>query len=60
MPAWGIGMKRLILAAQVLIEDAQDAFYEDPILYSAYAFFAAGAVSVASLAIAFCFHGLPL
>lgn len=53
-------MKRLILAAQVLIEDAQDAFYEDPILYSAYAFFAAGAVSVASLAIAFCFHGLPL
>ena len=43
-----------------VIEDAQDEFHEDPILYSAYAFFAAGAVSVASLAIAFCFHGLPL
>lgn len=53
-------MRRFILAVQVLIEDAQDEFHEDPILYSAYAFFAAGAVSAASLAVALCFHGLPL
>ena len=50
MLAWGVSVRRLILAVQVLIEDAQDEFHEDPILYSAYAFFAAGVVSAASLA----------
>ena len=60
MPAWGARMKRLMLAVQVLIEDAQDEFHEDPILYSAYAFFLAGAVSAAAVAVALCFHGLPL
>ncbi len=53
-------MRRLMLAVQVLIEDAQGEFHEDPILYSAYAFFAAGAVSAAALAVVLCFHGLPL
>jgi len=43
-------MRRFILAVQILLENARDEFHEDPILYSAYAFFAAGAVAAGSLA----------